>query len=139
MVNALYRGKRKDGRGWEYGNLLVGKYHGAYIVSLTDDASKKIERINWVEVDPDTVSQYTGMQDKNGKKIFGGDIHDYCGQRFIVSFGLYTDTEETPFEAYGWYVGNPTRAAALIETEAWVNIIGNVHDNPELLEAQHGA
>jgi uncharacterized phage protein (TIGR01671 family) len=74
MKETNFRGVRVDNGKWEYGDILQGKYHGAYIVTLVDDASRKVERINWVEVFPNTVGQYIGKEDKNGVKIYEGDI-----------------------------------------------------------------
>ena len=77
-------------------------------------------------VDPATVGQYTGLTDKNGKRIFEGDIVDVDGYAYAcrwdggnVEFGLYNKYESIGIA----YIGTFN-----------IEIIGNIHDNPELLE-----
>lgn len=92
------------------------------------------------EVIPETIGQYTGLTDKNGKKIFEGDIVDgiayACEWKGVIvwipqiaSFGL-NHGHDTAWE-------NCTilkRAARGMNDEFSAEIIGNIHDNPELLE-----
>ena len=77
----------------------------------------------------------TGIKDKNGEEIYGGDVHGIGDCTFEVRHGSCTD-DMTLEESYGWHVYDERDGTGcnLGESEIWVNIIGNIHENPELLE-----
>lgn len=125
MREILFRGKRTDNGEWVHGNLVRGcdeKY--AYIVEF---GNRELCR-NYVNVNPDTVGQYTGLKDKNGTKIFEGDI----GRRRDDIFLIDWSEEKAAFVMIFYdYI-----CEILYLEEMWddAEVIGNIHDNPELLE-----
>ena len=131
MREILFRGKRKDTGEWVNGNLFLSDTDGrAYIL-----AGSRIVTIEW-EVDPSTVGQYTGLRDKNGKRIFEGDMVSTDIERpyLIVEFrdGCFmfncNDGGEDYYDIMLPILKDPQSVYKYGE------VIGNIHDNPELLE-----
>lgn len=141
MREILFRGKRTDNGEWVYGNLVRGcdeKY--AYIVEF---GNRELCR-NYVNVNPETVGQYTGLKDKNGTKIFEGDMIKPFGDeidKMVVEFNLGQFLlclygERGYMAEYGWEEsGNYGcfEAEPLSSYGDDIEVIGNIYDNPELL------
>ena len=130
MKEILFRGKRKDSNEWVQGYYFkrVRNYAGfktiehCYIQYETWDGG-----FITYEVYPETVSQFTGLTDKNGKKIFEGDIITKGLELFEVMWnleqvrwGIYSDAYEV--------------AGFTKFSEPYFEVIGNIYDNKELLE-----
>lgn len=131
----LFRGKRLDNEEWAEGGYY-GCEKRAWIVEVrpTEYGRSIIKR----EVGPSTVGQFTGLTDKNGKRIFEGDIlRTHSGLLGKITFGSFDDDEEF-YPGYGWYWdgednrGEPYHLALNGEWNGH-QIVGNAHDNPELL------
>ena len=125
MREILFRGKRTDDYEWIEGSLCttIPSDEDFYTISYFDFEGYYIEE----KVIPETVGQYTGLTDKNGKKIFEGDIIQFCtGMKlhYIVEFGLG-----------GFMVSRYDIRDAIINVyNCPCEVIGNIHDNPELLK-----
>lgn len=164
MREILFRGK--DGLGqWLYGGFVRGEY--PYVKSFENSTTSYIvytdDFCRYTPVVAETVGQFTGLTDKNGTKIFEGDIvryntYDDFDCHSIVKFGEYKqdgssgeyngrkcigfyvdvdnftcpdwcDNEPEYFSDYMWQQN-------ILEVASECEIIGNIHDNPELLEME---
>ena len=133
MREILFRGKRVDNGEWIQGDIVQFPVHGVVRIVEQEPSYKG------AEVDSDTVGQYTGLTDKNGRKIFEGDIiHLEYSQVFFggVYFGEYTaevSYKEGCFITDGMNNGDEIETPLSGFNNDEVEIIGNIHDNPELL------
>lgn len=129
MREALFRGKRIADDKWTYGYLF--RCWGRCYLLWGMNGDNPIKE----EVYPETVGQYTGLTDKNGKKIFEGDIIETSG------FGYKRRTYPVVFcDGYFGYQSEYD-AIAFLDSEYPIpqenrEVIGNIHDNPELLEVK---
>ena len=137
MREILFRGKRTDNGEW-----VEGAFSPFYCNEFEERKEKpqiiifsNFEKIDglWGNVGPETVSQYTGLTDKNGKKIFEGDILE---GHFDEDFPENITLVEVIWKEYGFYTkGKSTEAELLDKFDGEIyEVIGNIYDNPELLE-----
>lgn len=130
MREILFRGKRKDNGEWVFGMPWIFKDH-ACVCPWHEGMCKYDTGFYPVHVDPETVGQFTGLSDKNGKKIFEGDI---------VTFRTSTSTFKPlyvrwHYETARFLVTTADCIRSYPMDEVWqYEIIGNIHDHPELLE-----
>ncbi len=118
----LFRGQRLDNDEWAYGDLL--HLPNGDVVILSDKGYTKVK--------PKTIGQFTGLTDKNGNKIFEGDIvHGYWNTKFLIFFDLcclqfrakLSDGTEKDIDYYG--------------DSKKIEVIGNIYDSPELLRSEN--
>lgn len=156
MREILFRGKNKD-IGWVYGQLAYDIDGDAYIIQEVEiDTSYGLEEnmllaTIWYRVDKETIGQYTGLKDKNGVKIYDGDLiknnlhnvyNEDIGGIWYVKFGEYdnSDTEYGSSGNIGFYAcdiiyGHEEGLNNLTcDDNDYIKVIGNIHDNPNLLE-----
>lgn len=126
-----FRGKRKDNGKWVYGYYVYDGVSGkSFIISEIEETEKEgLARVLMYEVIPETVGQYTGLKDRNGKKIFKGDVVKKTPYNLVVTFedGAYIIKEPTGF-------GQTRRHLYHVATD--IEIIGNLYKNLELLKEQ---
>nr|DAG32016.1 MAG TPA: YopX protein [Bacteriophage sp.] len=127
MRKIIFCGKTEDGD-WIFGDLLSpdGVADGYYIMEDKPSIAKVI---------PDTVGQYTGLTDKNGKKIFEGDIvrFDYIGENMGVEGMATVIFQNGQFGVlWGWHKEFVPLTGFCNTT---IEVIGNIYDNPELLRS----
>ncbi len=119
-----FRGKRLDNGEWVCGSLVIDDYGNCQIIEFADHHEQ------WHDVDPATVGQYTKLKDENGKEIYDGDILLSYGVKYKV---VYTCA------AMGIPINNLGRTEflwSLVTGYEPCEIIGNIHDNPELLKTE---
>ena len=157
MREILFRGKRTDNDEWIKGYLhkIEGKGYRAFAIQVQDIDSYMC-RPHSHEVQPKTVGQYTGLTDKNGTKIFEGDIvkityndrltrrlekedyasymKEFCLVEQVVfykgAFCSKVEIEDIPLYRP---LGFDLYAKSMLKE---LEIIGNIYDNPELLEGE---
>lgn len=141
----LFRGKRVDNGKWIDGYLFDDGYpkpRHVFVGGLVINEYKgtacdewDINAIDFADVKPDTICQYTGLTDKNGKKIFDGDVvKDSAGVCGEVKFGLYSAGFSIPDTNQGFYIEFPEESLYRKELGYWENkvvVIGNIHDKSE--------
>ena len=144
MRKILFRGKQIDNGEWVVGYyvqkqdpLLVGVTYHHILTQEKDNCGCLMSTVSWYKVIPETVGQYTGLTDKNGKKIFEGDIVAVyvkgCRTICTVSWA------ETVAHFQLWQINTiPGTPTALNLGNYDCEVIGNIYDNPELLKGGEG-
>lgn len=133
MREILFRGKRLDNGEWIEG-WYGKKSFGAWPLrdAITPCADAENGHLHYEEIDPATLGQFTGLTDKNGTRIFEGDV--------VTGLFLFSDPvngqigfQDGAFGLYwmrgGWKEFTPITSMCNVTYE----IIGNIHDNPELM------
>ena len=135
MREILFRGKRVDNGEWLHSSFIM-------IDNKRELLSNEVELFDgqkWRAVYPETVGQYTGLTDKNGKKIFEGYIlQDKFGQIKIVDYcnewGAFRTCFVKALNEEGKIVATVGGASFVGTIWRKYEVIGNIHDNPELSE-----
>ena len=137
MREILFRGKRVDNGEWVYGGILQTENwtsiftYKDYQGGINEPPSCDVEDY---EVIPSTIGQYTGLTDKNGIEIFEGDIVKSC-EYDDVYFVKYFDNDN--YSAFDCVPDVPLcecNGLSYLVNEEGCKVIGNIHDNPELLK-----
>lgn len=119
-----FRGKRIDTGEWLYGDLVHSKDKTRCGI-LVNDA----ETYDECEVNPDTVSQYTGLKDRNGKDVWEGDLLLTPERDIMVA-----EWQDAKIITRCVRPANPRYVNSLTFAYPVSGVIGNIYDNPELLE-----
>lgn len=151
MREILFRGKRIDNGVWVYGDILHDDerffvVNGWIIEGINEDFTS-FDCDCLCEIGSETVGQYTGLTDKNGTKIFEGDVFQLeddiigvvdfnHGCFFLTEYGIRGTWTESGYDECGggwgvidcepmhfWYINK-------------MEVVGNIHDNPKWLEVR---
>lgn len=131
MREILFRGKRLDNGEWVEGDLR----HGGYVNNDSETYIMKSDyALHNIPVDPKTVCQFTGLTDKNGVKVWEGDIVRDCDEEnevFVVKY--YAHSGYAAFDVEPEINCDCNGLSYLMELGS-AEVIGNIFDNPELVE-----
>ena len=125
MRGILFRGKSIATNEWVTGNLIQTALGEPYIAPLSAD----IGDVHGLRVDPETVGQYTGLNDADDNSIYEGDVMEFelIPRKYVIGFVEWEENQALFL----------TRLSARNTTGIYTTgrIIGNIHDNPELLDS----
>lgn len=133
MREIKFRGKRTDTGEWVYGDLIENQgrffiYHATSETTLKDEDNSIVVLAE--QVNPDTVGQYTGLTDSDGTEIYEGDIFQV--KAYEPRFEVYFKNGVFEYRQ----IGSSNRPVLLRRIHFDSFILGNIHDNPELLEGK---
>ena len=142
MREILFRGKRTDNGEWIYGDLM----QNVDCIKIREQEKDVKHIAKSFEIDLETVGQYTDLTDKNGKRIFEGDIlhiakiADGLGGYYQPPFD-YPVNVVVKWDLCAWMWETLCEDKRFISfPDAWCHyeceVIGNIHDNPELLKEE---
>ena len=129
MREILFRGKRVDNGKWVYGDLL--QYQDHAVIHQYEYGCRAA-----FEIDFATIGQYTELVDKNGTRIFEGDV---VVKKSVYDESKYSFVREVSMDTTyrcGWYPFASGDGCGCCEEDTFspsdMIVIGNIHDNPEL-------
>jgi uncharacterized phage protein (TIGR01671 family) len=128
MREILFKGKTNSGN-WVYGNLVYSDNLQTAIYFEVGNGS--VKSFDWAYVLPETVEQFTGLTDKNGVKVFEGDLIK------SVANGITEVRYDQQKAAFILYSKKPGYWDFSVHACSDKVVIGNIHDNKNLLEGKN--
>lgn len=135
MREILFRGKRTNGKGWVYGVPVIVEDTDRILMldTATLDKPAAIPSFYYDEVIPATVGQFTGLYDRNGNRVFEGDILEtmHTKKLSVVEFGEFSCGCCGSVFGYMGVDGVDRKPESYLDA-----VVGNIHDNPELMKEE---
>lgn len=133
MREILFKAKRKDNGEWVEGYYVYDNVKNKAFICTTRLLYGWLQKVMWIEVDSNTICQFTGMTDKNGVRIWENDVAwiVYDGKEHI--YQIVWDNSELDFKATNGKENYGTNFEYLLCCEE-IEVIGNIFDNKELLQ-----
>ena len=125
----------KHDNGWVYGNLIITGNEAWIVGSIIEWDDEYIAHEWWCQVDRNTIGQYTGLKDKHGQEIYEGDVLLNTYKPMLKN--IFSDRQVYVIEyQYKGFRFKPLfkELACKYEIEEDMKVIGNIYENPELLE-----
>ena len=146
MRDITFRGKRLDGQGWAVGNPVewldlekqVSIACHPFGCCIDSDGNLVLLEEPYVcKVDPETIGQFTGLEDVDGQAIYEGDIVEcsdsYGNEPHVAEVKYRTDMDYPAFDLVP-YPDVESNAISYYLADGKIEVIGNIYDNPELLK-----
>lgn len=134
MRDILFRAKLKDdyfNKGWQYGLVYCTWFSGSiFKYWLMPIKKENLTTPDTVCVNSETICEYTGLNDKNGTKIFEGDI---IKTEQIISV-LGTNIFVVEYAHGNYFIRHNSTVLSLFSVNESAEVVGNIYDNPELIE-----
>lgn len=134
MRDILFRGKAVESGEWHFGMFCAENYRADFPCIIPHYEDKTVDLGDW-EVDPSTVGQFTGLLDKNGTKIFEGDIVE---SHYDDMYPENATFEEVVFRGGAWRLAqngyDDSDPLCEDDISGYGVVVGNIYDHPELLK-----
>lgn len=135
-VEILFKAKRKDNGEWVEGYYVYDNVKNKAFICATRLLYEWLPKVMWIEVDPNTICQFTGMTDKNGVRIWKNDIVEAWSQGSRAIGTVKQRVDGLWIMSPAWQNHEFWELKPNSNGETTVEVLVNAFDNPELLQEE---